>query len=137
MSAEPFSYARTLPVVDARDDAWRGRAACLGHDPDLWDTVEGETPPAEALDTCRTCPVQESCLAEALSTVECNDHGLWAGTTVSQRRVLRRRMPRPQPTPTGCGTVAGYSQHSRDGELACESCKEANRRYHRDRRAAA
>lgn len=35
-----------------------------------------------------------------------------------------------------CGTVAGYSQHSKRGEVPCDECREANRVRCRERRQA-
>lgn len=38
-------------------------------------------------------------------------------------------------TVTGrCGTYGGYQRHKRDGEDACEPCREANNTYARDYR---
>lgn len=34
-----------------------------------------------------------------------------------------------------CGTVAGYRQHSKRGERACDSCRAANTAYQREHRA--
>jgi WhiB family transcriptional regulator, redox-sensing transcriptional regulator len=70
---------------------WRGEAACLDADTDLFFPV-GPVGPAlrqvdEAKRICRTCPVQARCLAWAL------DHGVtdgvWGGTTEDERRTIR------------------------------------------------
>lgn len=80
---------------------WRKDAACRHADPDLffpisltgpaWDQIH------EAKRICRTCPVQEPCLAWALRVPDVA--GIWGGTTETERRAIRRattryRMPK-------------------------------------------
>lgn len=74
-------------------DRWRDHAACRGQDPDLFFPI-GSTGPAlvqieQAKAVCRRCPVQEQCLEWALNTDQ--TIGVWAGTTETERRALKRR----------------------------------------------
>ncbi len=70
-------------------EAWVGRAACRGVDPDRL-FVRGAAQRA-ATAICRHCPVQRECLADAL------DHrvefGVWGGLTERERRALLRTRP--------------------------------------------
>lgn len=67
-------------------ESWREEAACRGLLPALFYPERGEDA-SSARDVCRTCPVAEECLTDAL--VEGERWGIWAGTTPSERRVLR------------------------------------------------
>lgn len=77
------------------DDAlyWRERAACLRVDPDLFFPigVSGLTLAQvdEAKAVCGRCPVVERCLDWAMRAGQVE--GVWAGTTESERRAMRRR----------------------------------------------
>lgn len=73
----------------ARDDAWRGGAACAGMDTELF-YAEG-TVPSEVSAACGRCPVAARCLATALDERE--PHGVWGGVTAARRRMLRRTHP--------------------------------------------
>ena len=44
---------------------------------------------------------------------------------------------RPDEPPGGCGTPTGYSRHIKNGEKACDPCREAERLRGRNRRALA
>jgi len=66
---------------------WQSLAACAGADPDLFFPDRGEAAFA-AKRVCAGCPARELCLAHALAFHE--DHGVWGGTTPSERRRLRR-----------------------------------------------
>lgn len=75
---------------------WRDNAACLVEDPELFFPV-GVTGPAlaqteQAKAVCRTCEVQDKCLAVALATRQ--DAGVWGGLSEDERRSLRRRQAR-------------------------------------------
>lgn len=75
---------------------WRGRAACIDEDPELFFPI-GTTGPAieqanAAKRVCARCEVRESCLEFALETRQ--DAGVWGGLTEDERRVLRRRRRR-------------------------------------------
>jgi WhiB family redox-sensing transcriptional regulator len=70
--------------VTARD--WRDDAACTGHDPGMWDDDRpADHPHAKAI--CARCPVAADCLTDAKTTSD--EHGIRAGLTGEQRRVLR------------------------------------------------
>jgi WhiB family transcriptional regulator, redox-sensing transcriptional regulator len=71
---------------------WRSAAACRSADPDLFFPISDSGPAAkqaaEAKAICATCRVQRECLAFALRTEQV--HGIWGGTTESERAAARR-----------------------------------------------
>lgn len=69
---------------------WTFDAACLEHDPAIFFPARGERLD-EAKAVCRSCLVRDECLEEALATSSCDDVGIWAGTSVAERKELRRR----------------------------------------------
>jgi WhiB family redox-sensing transcriptional regulator len=73
------------------DSDWQAQAACTGADPDLFFPDRGELA-LDAKAVCAGCPVREHCLAHALQFHE--DHGVWGGTTPTERRRLRRSRAR-------------------------------------------
>ncbi|MFE5842009.1 WhiB family transcriptional regulator [Streptomyces niveus] len=82
-------------VVPAGTD-WRLAAVCCDEDPELFYPI-GNTGPAlvqieEAKAVCRRCPVREQCLQWALENGQ--DHGVWGGLSVDERRARRRRAAR-------------------------------------------
>ena len=97
----------------------------------LWEpTRDGEPDKAarerwrEAAELCGYCPALGACarLADAQESLA----GVWAG------RVPRIKGERIQGDLIGCGSRAGYQQHKRIGEDACEACCEANRVYSKE-----
>jgi WhiB family redox-sensing transcriptional regulator len=74
-------------------DDWRQRAACRDQDPELFFPVSDMGPGArqteQAKAVCARCPVRAECLEYALDNAL--DHGIYGGTTESERRALRRR----------------------------------------------
>lgn len=68
---------------------WQSRAACIGHDSDLWFPERGASID-EARDICWSCPVRLDCLQYALDHREI--HGVWGG--LSQRQLRRIRSKR-------------------------------------------
>jgi WhiB family redox-sensing transcriptional regulator len=65
------------------------RAACLGAPPDWFIVDRGqERDAARAKAICAGCPIKVGCLDFALATS--TRFGIWGGTTVGQRRLLRR-----------------------------------------------
>lgn len=73
---------------------WRDRAACSGHDPELFfplveNGVVGHIAAGPAVAVCQTCPVAVQCLEWAVSTRQ--EHGIWGGLTTDQRAPLIRR----------------------------------------------
>ncbi|MDV6013515.1 WhiB family transcriptional regulator [Haloechinothrix sp. LS1_15] len=83
---------------------WRLRAACRDSDPELFFPISEVGPDAERIEQakaiCGRCPVQEQCLEFALT--EGLDHGIFGGTTATERRELvwRRRAHRSGVTGT-------------------------------------
>ncbi|MEZ0366788.1 WhiB family transcriptional regulator [Mycobacterium sp. pUA109] len=113
---------------------WRSRAACLGHDPDLWFPQPSERP-HEAIAICRTCPVIAECADFARRTVQL--HGVWGGR--ARHKLTNERVGRPvgRLKPIEHGTYNGYHAHYRRGEEACDPCKRANTQRSRRLNAAA
>jgi|HubBroStandDraft_2_1064218.scaffolds.fasta_scaffold37309_2 WhiB family transcriptional regulator, redox-sensing transcriptional regulator len=79
-----------MHLADARSSPskWRGGAACLNHDPDLF-FPEGTAGPAllqvdRAKQVCQSCPVLAPCLGFALRHGEA--FGIWGGATAEERR---------------------------------------------------
>ncbi|WP_433785029.1 WhiB family transcriptional regulator [Actinomycetospora sp. CA-101289] len=82
---------------------WQTRAACHDTDPDLFfpatdDDTSLTTTRARITiaPLCRACPVATECLRWALDTGQ--DYGLWAATTPTDRRAIRRALGTPAPT---------------------------------------
>ena len=72
-------------------EPWMGRAACVGHDPAMWDG-DGVRPDArarEAISICQTCPVRGWCLRtaehEEKATRVSMRQGIHGGLTHTQR----------------------------------------------------
>lgn len=65
---------------------WRDEAECQKDPGGHWD---GELLPSMYA-MCRRCPVLLDCLFEALGHEERSDCGVWGGTSVEQRRKIRR-----------------------------------------------
>ena len=94
---------------------WRARAACLGHDPELWFPVGISAAALEqaqqAILVCRACPVVAHCAAHA--TAEQEPWGVWGGVHRGMDDGIR----------TACGTQTGYYAHKRLGEPLCTACR--------------
>lgn len=77
-------------------EGWRAHAACRQEDPELFFPIGvtgaalGQIAAAKAV--CAGCPVQEACLAFALTTNQ--DYGVWGGLDEEERREERRRWRR-------------------------------------------
>jgi WhiB family redox-sensing transcriptional regulator len=92
----PPPVAHTWLPAAGVDLDWIARAACGGHDPELWfpigtDGVDTRrrlthTAAVDALAICRKCPVREQCLDWALS--QGCDFGIFGGTLPQERRVM-------------------------------------------------
>lgn len=70
------------------DTSWQDRAACRGHDTDLFYDCE-EIAVRRALALCDRCEVRDPCRAQALDHRE--RFGVWGGTTETERRRVYRR----------------------------------------------
>ena len=89
--SEKTSENRPRRQVAQRRVDWRLLAACRDLDPDLFFPIgmvgPAVTQVAEAKQACLTCPVRTPCLDWALR--HCQDHGIWGGTTETERQTLR------------------------------------------------
>lgn len=72
---------------------WTARAACRGHDPNLWFREDRNGTYSEARIICAACPVRADCLDWAVETN--TQHGLFGGLTPRERKPLRPRRRRP------------------------------------------
>ena len=72
----------TLPHVED-DTSWQADAACAEADPELFFAGD-EASVREAMQLCAACEVRTACLRSAMAHGEM--HGVWGGTTESQRR---------------------------------------------------
>ncbi|WP_236789095.1 WhiB family transcriptional regulator [Amycolatopsis sp. GM8] len=72
---------------------WQEQAACRDEDPELFFPVSqmgpGARQVAQAKAVCARCPVRAECLQYALDAGL--DHGIFGGTTDTERRKLFRR----------------------------------------------
>ncbi len=84
----PIEIAALLDELLNRP-SWHAEAACKGQGPAPWFPGRGEsTQPAKKI--CDGCPVSAECLTAALAIGVAQDAGVWSGTSVQQRRRLRR-----------------------------------------------
>ena len=106
---------------------------CAGKNLELWFPErqnQRETHAAKRL--CDGCPVKDACLADAKKHEDGlgkgSREGIYGGTTPAERHALevkaRGRKPR---RPVNHGTDAGYKQHQRRDEVACNACVKAHR----------
>ena len=113
---------------------WQTRAACRDTDPELFfPPTEDDTTSVvarhlmAARPVCHACPVATDCLRWALDTGQ--DYGLWAATTPTERRAIRRErlagVPDPvadaEPTCPACDLL--FALPAVDGDL-CSRCTE-------------
>ena len=85
---EEKEYPPCTADAAGRPSEWRGGAACLNHDPDLF-FPEGTAGPAllqadQAKRVCESCPVRTPCLGFALRHGVA--FGIWGGATAEERR---------------------------------------------------
>ena len=93
---------------------WQRRMACTGLQ---------DHPRPELL--CNDCPVRLACLTNVMHVEQHLDSGYIVGHAAVRAEVrLTLRLPRPRRSK--CGTSGGYQAHLRDGEDACDGCKEAH-----------
>lgn len=113
---------------------WQTAAACRDTDPELFfPPTEDDTSVAVARHllavrpVCQPCPVAAECLRWALDTGQ--DYGLWAATTPTGRRAIRRDRLAGVPDPVAdtepmCPTCCLlFALPAVDGEL-CTHCQE-------------
>ena len=67
---------------------WMAHAACQYVDAELFFPLKGGST-KEAKRVCRSCEVRAECLAWALAQPG-DVGGIWAGTSVKERRLMRR-----------------------------------------------
>ncbi|MET9083682.1 WhiB family transcriptional regulator [Streptomyces sp. NPDC004237] len=79
-------FPRTLLSLPCRDDP-----AQFAFE-DVTDARQRELTLARAKHTCSGCPVVHSCLKWALANPSLTRRGVWAATTPSKRRELRKRL---------------------------------------------
>ncbi|MEU8977625.1 WhiB family transcriptional regulator [Streptomyces sp. NPDC048309] len=73
------------------DDGVEQRAACAGHDTNLFFPRETDAAAVEyAKDVCRSCPVMRDCLVQALRNGD--EFAVLGATTPTERRLIRRRI---------------------------------------------
>jgi WhiB family transcriptional regulator, redox-sensing transcriptional regulator len=75
-------------MVDLDERPWAAYAACRSADPEIF-FAGTDTASFEAVKICRSCPVQDQCLAWALDNRV--RYGVWGGLTERQRRRATRR----------------------------------------------
>lgn len=104
-------------------EGWRLRGLCATHpSPDLW-FADTPTEVAAAKAVCAVCPVQATCLADALARGE--TWGVLGGHTGPERRALAAGRGLPRPNPAGAwqhGSPAGYKAHG----CRCHRCRAAH-----------
>jgi len=66
-------------------------ALCAQTDPDMFFPRTEYRASDNARRVCVKCPLMDECLTEALNMPRDLDHGIWGGTTVTQRRRIRRK----------------------------------------------
>lgn len=86
---------------DIHVPAWQRKAACLGHNAELFDTElkdHNGARAARAKAVCDGCPVKTACLVWALEHEQgapaAGRAGIWGGLTPTERAALTRRQPR-------------------------------------------
>lgn len=122
---------------------WTGRAACGNKNPELFDVLDdGPTNLPKIIRArviCRNCPVAGECFDWAMGQGELD--GIWGGTTLQDRRDIRRAQlaatagdpDAPRKACSSCRETKSLAEfHFRgragDGfEARCKSCNSADR----------
>ena len=91
MAARKNIYNNAFDMIKAiretlRTPRFRQAGACVGLNPKMWDDDVKELA-FLAKPICAECPVLAECLAWGM---EFEEHGIWGGTTGSERRKLRK-----------------------------------------------
>lgn len=127
-------YSGAVPDTEPAGQ-WVKQGACR-EDPEAMfpGTNDADIEAAKAI--CRSCPVIQQCGQWALATREST--GVLGGMSEAQRRnLLRQRgrgkgrgpkkaVPSQPRKPAECGTRGGYQRHRKNGQEACDACKQAN-----------
>lgn len=98
----PYDYLGTDSLGNFGDSGprqphWRDRAACVDHPrPEIF-YLNPREDHSEAKDLCRTCPVAQNCLDDALTRRERD--GVWGGTSAAERKLMAH-------SPSSTGTAA-------------------------------
>lgn len=133
-TVDPGPFTAALARVPGRwgTAAWRLRAACVGHEPRLFDppsSSEGAAAARQRLRTaagiCRECPAAADCLVDA---IQLGDVGLRGGLLLEESHRVRRvdlDVQALQP----CGTYAAWRRHRRRGEAVDTACAAARAAY--------
>jgi len=116
---------------------WADRAACQGQDLDAFFT-ESAAGVAAAKQICRSCPVRQLCLAEALRAEDGSRYGIYGGLTPDERTELAGKEPRGTGRKLApCGTPSAYERHVKRREPIDPACRAAKREADRRRRRTA
>lgn len=87
-----MSVTRPLFGALSDRDSWSDDAACKGVDIDIFFSLD-DADQRQALQLCRSCPVQQECLRYAIDQREM--YGIWGGMSESERRgIIRDRRRR-------------------------------------------
>lgn len=134
-----------VPDTTEPDYGWRGRAACIGEDPDMFMFDAGYMA-RQARAICAGCPVRAECLADAMAT-ETGDHthragirggmsARWRAAAAQRERYAAGAVKQPGTRPLApCGTPAAYDRHLRNQEPIDDACRDANNRRRQAERA--
>lgn len=91
----------TMRISEDEPELWRNDALCHGRDtndffPDTEKfpvySAEYKAIVEELRAFCANCPRQQECLEDAMSSSFTVEHGIWAGTTPSQRKKILREI---------------------------------------------
>lgn len=115
-------------------DEWKLLARCRDMDPAIFyppiTHKVYSAPKKEAARACAECSVRDACWDYAMRH---EDYGYWAGTSDVERRQLRKVLGIAlEPSDmkwrwiSPHGTPAAYQRHKRNGESACDACRQAH-----------
>ena len=127
LSVTPLNFPPDL-AVPTPDWMWEGNCLSVGVAPFYPEPQPGRPntkAAAEALATCKGCPVIEECFLYAMRNRE--EWGVWGGTTQQQRRAKFRELDAGATLPcrNGCGRV--FVQETRRATHERELCPDRNR----------
>lgn len=88
---DPAELVDALAVLleIAQRPAWHALAACRGTGVAIFYPGRGESHD-EAHELCAGCPVRGECLSAALQVCRNDDFGVWGGTSMRERKGMRR-----------------------------------------------